>query len=67
MIDQPGPLLPPEIIAVLRRTGAQTLRRHAPLPDGRCCYCSATWLHTDAHYPCPPVRITVEFLKLTER
>lgn len=61
-----GPALPPEIVAELRACAAETLARHQPLPDGRCFYCSATWVHTNASYPCPPVRIAHEFLQLTD-
>lgn len=60
-----GPSLPPEIIAVLRRTAEETLTRHVALLDGRCSYCSATWLHTDTVHPCPPVRIAMTFLQVT--
>ncbi|MGH3737882.1 MAG: hypothetical protein ACRDT6_20065 [Micromonosporaceae bacterium] len=59
---RPGrPGLPREIIAVLIRTAEETMRRHAALPDGRCSYCSQTWLHTDIAHPCPPYRIAAEF------
>lgn len=60
-----GPPLPPEIVTVLRGNAEQILARHVATPDGRCSYCSATWLHTDTPHPCPPVRIAVEFMRLT--
>lgn len=60
-----GPGLPPEIVTVLRRTAEETLARQVPTRDGRCSYCSATWLHTATRHPCPPVRIAQEFLRLT--
>ena len=66
MTAGPGPTLPPEIITVLRRNAEATLVRHVVTVDGRCAYCSMTWLHTDTYYPCPPVRIALEFLRLTE-
>ncbi|MGH3647283.1 MAG: hypothetical protein ACRDTM_08910 [Micromonosporaceae bacterium] len=62
--SEPG--LPPEIVAVLRRTAEETMRRHQPTDDGRCSYCSMTWLHTDTMHPCPPWRIAAEFRALTE-
>lgn len=58
--------LPPEIVAVLRRNAEEILARHVPTPDGRCAYCSRTWLHTDTAYPCPPLRIAAQFLHLTD-
>lgn len=61
----PRPRLPTEIIAVLRRTAESTLARHVPARDGRCRYCSATWLHTETDHPCPPARIALEFLRVT--
>ena len=57
--------LPPEIVAMLRRNAEETMARHRPLPDGRCSYCSATWLHTDTTHPCPPWRIAAEFYRVT--
>jgi hypothetical protein len=57
--------LPPEIVAELRHNAEETLARHQPTADGRCSYCSMTWLHTDSEYPCPPVKIALEFLRLT--
>jgi hypothetical protein len=58
--------LPPEIVAVLRRNAEETIARHTPLPDGRCSYCSATWLHTDSMHPCPPYRIAAQFRAVTD-
>lgn len=60
------PALQPEIIAVLRGTAEQTMARHQPTADGRCSYCSQTWLHTDTMHPCPPYRIAAEFWALTD-
>ncbi|MGH3655649.1 MAG: hypothetical protein ACRDUA_03225 [Micromonosporaceae bacterium] len=60
-----GAHLPAEIVAVLRRTAREAMARHQRLPNGRCSFCSLAWIHTDATYPCPPVRIAQEFLQLT--
>ena len=67
MIDVPDRRsLPPEIITVLRRNAEATMVRHVAAADGRCAYCSITWLHTQTRHPCPPVKIAIAFLRLTE-
>lgn len=57
--------LPPEAAAYLRRNAEALLARHKRGPDGRCSFCSRTWLHTDTRYPCYAVRMAQRFLDLT--
>lgn len=58
--------LPPDVVAILLRNAEKTLARHQATADGRCSYCSATWLHTDTTHPCPPWRVAAEFMRLTD-
>lgn len=59
------PTLPDEIVEALRGNAEATLARHVRMDDGRCWWCSQTWL-PDTTYPCPPVRMAVQFMRLTD-